>query len=50
MTCPKCDGFIIYNHDEWYCVNCSYRPIYRNRPPKERPHARHQRDSTGDDR
>jgi hypothetical protein len=32
MRCPKCSGLIVLNHDEWLCLNCSYRPANDVRP------------------
>jgi hypothetical protein len=30
--CPRCSGLIVLNHDEWLCLNCSYRPANDIRP------------------
>jgi hypothetical protein len=24
--CPRCSGLIVLNHDEEFCINCSWRP------------------------
>ena len=36
MRCLRCEGLVIFNHCEWYCLNCSWRPANDRPEVRER--------------
>lgn len=39
MNCPKCQGLVMQDYDEWKCINCGCRPFEVTRPAPVEPDA-----------